>query len=393
MREPTALPSAPATTPARGHARPGRLPRLDMVDAQALAPAWLRALVMLLGLLIGGVFLAVQTGLGANLWTVVSTSTFGSSLGVSQVIQLATPLVLAGCAVAVAARAGLWNIGVEGQLAMGAWLATAVAYAAPGLPGGLLATLMIAAGAVGGALWATGPALARAYLGVSEAVTTLMLNFVATLWLQYWATGPWAPTRTLAVGQVSSRPVASDAWFPQFSLGAVTVGLGFPLALLIALLLWAAFRYTAVGPVTALVGADERTARYAGTNAARVRAAVFVLSGGVGGLAGVVVELDQVHSLSTQLSDNTGYIAIAVAVIAAGSLAFSVPVALVLAFVAAAGVSLQIAGVSSEVTLMLTGILLLMAASSDSLARYRFRRTGPVAPVAPVGPVKEEATP
>ncbi|MFJ6900710.1 ABC transporter permease [Streptomyces hokutonensis] len=348
-----------------------------MVDAQALAPAWLRALVMLLGLLVGGVFLAMQTGLGTSLWTVVSSSTFGSSLGVSQVIQLATPLVLAGCAVAVAARAGMWNIGVEGQLVMGAWLATAVAYAAPGLPGVLLSALMIVAGFLGGAMWAAVPALARAYLGVSEAVTTLMLNFVAALWLQYWATGPWAPTRTLAVGQVSSRPITSEVWYPQFSLGPMTIGLGFPLALLIILLFWAAFRYTAIGPVTALVGTDERTARYAGTNAARVRWAVFVLSGGVGGLTGVIVELDQVHSFSAQLSDNTGYIAIAVAVIAAGSLAFSAPVAIVLAFVAAAGVSLQIAGVSSEVTLMLTGLLLLLAACSDSIARYRFRRTVP----------------
>jgi ABC-type uncharacterized transport system permease subunit len=366
----TEVPPTPAVTTKRRRL----FPRVEEADPLAIAPLWLRALMIFAGIAIGGIFLGLNTGLGASIWSESFEGTLGSSLGTSHVIALATPLILASCAVAIGLRVGLWNIGVEGQLIMGAWMATAVAYAFPDLPGVVLIVFMLLASLVGGGLWALVPALSRAYLGVSEAITTLLLNFVATLWMTYWATGPWSDPGTISIGSISSKEIVKSAWLPQYSIGSLEIGMGFFIAVAVAVILWAVFRYTPLWLDSQLVGADEDTATYTGINVARVRAGVFVLSGAIGGLTGAVMEIDQVHKLSTQLSNSTGYVGIVVAVLAAGSLLGVIPIAALLALIAAGGISLQISGVSSESVLILTGILMLLAACGDAISRYRLRR-------------------
>src|SRR5207244_10993715 len=119
-------------------------------------------------------------------------STLGTSLGVTQIFQLATPLVLAGAAAALAQRVRLWNLGIQGQMVAGSWLGTLIAFAVPAWPPALLVPIVLLGALAGGVGWMVVPALARAYLGVSEVITTLMLNFIAGFWVVYWATGPWA---------------------------------------------------------------------------------------------------------------------------------------------------------------------------------------------------------
>jgi simple sugar transport system permease protein len=328
----------------------------------------------MLGVGVGIAYLALQVGSG--FFNTVWLATFGSALGLSQVIQLATPLILAGSAVAIAQRAGLWNIGVEGQLFIGAWAGTAVAFALPGLPSGLLVVCTLLGALAGGAVWAVVPALGRTRLGVSEVISTLMLNFVAYLWLAYWATGPWASPGTGTGGGLYSKPLPAGVSLPTFSVGAVQIGVGFLVAVAVALSVALLFRSTRLGVRTRLVGAGGRTASYAGINAPRVQFSVFLLSGAIGGLVGIVVELDHVHSYASTISSNTGYVGIVVALLAAASLA-EVPITgFFIALLVAVGGALQIDGVSSSVVLLLTGVVLLFASFSPVLARYSIRVSG-----------------
>jgi simple sugar transport system permease protein len=353
---------------------------LALHDPTATASLLGRVVAVVVGLAIGAVFLALQPHVGSGLFSATWDSTFGSLLGLSQLGQFATPLILAGCAVAVAARVGLWNIGVDGQLILGAWAATFVGFHAPDrIPGPLLVCLMMLAALVAGALWILVPAIAYAYLRVNEVVTTLMLNFVAYLWLAYWITGPWSDPSYASLG-LSSKPVPEGAFLPHFTIGSLDIGLAFFVALAMAALLWAIFRFTHYGYRTRMVGADERVAAYGGIDVRRVRLQALLASGAIGGLIGVVVELDRVHRFSSSLSDNTGYLGIVVAALAAHSFAGAVVMGFLVAVLSATGGALSISGVSSSVVLLLIGVLLLVAALADVPARYRLGRSAPEAP-------------
>jgi general nucleoside transport system permease protein len=118
----------------------------------------------------------------------------------------------------------------------------------------------------------------------------------------------------------------------------------------------------------------ERTAVYAGINARRIFVSVLLLSGALGGLTGVVLMIDQVQSFSSPLhSGNEGYIGVVVALIAGNSILGAIPAGWLMAFVAAAAISLQISGVSPSVVLFVTGMLLVIASTADAIARYRLR--------------------
>lgn len=351
--------------------------RFEPAPPRPVPPAGLRIAVVVLGLVIGGAFLAAQPGVGTSLFHRVWISTFGTPLGISQLAQLTTPLLLAGAAVAVGGRAGVWNIGVEGQLFMGAWLGTAIAFYLPKVWTPLFITLVLLGSFVGGALWALIPALARAYWNVSEIVTTLMFNFIASYWIVYWTTGPWSANELLGSGSISSKLLDPDLSLPQLSIGSITLGTGFLISLAVLVAVAGMFRYTVYGFRVDITGIDEATSIYAGMNNRRLMVSAFLISGGIGGLAGGIVELDQIHSLSAALSHNTGYIGIVVAVLAMNSLLLCVPMAVLMAFLAAAGVALQLSGVSFNAVLFLTGFVMLLAASCGPLGRYRIVRARP----------------
>jgi simple sugar transport system permease protein len=350
--------------------------RLVLHDPAATGSLLGRVVAVAIGIALGAAFLALQPNVGSSLFSASWSSTLGSALGISQLTQLATPLILAGCAVAVAARVGLWNIGVDGQLILGAWAATAVGFYAPdAIPGAPLVVLMMLAALLGGALWMVVPALAYAYARVNVVVTTLMLNFVAYLWLAYWITGPWSDPSYASLG-LSSQPVPDRASLPHFTVGSIEIGVAFLVAVAVAVLLWAVFRFTHHGFRTAMAGADEQVASYGGVNVGRLHLQALLVSGAIGGLVGVIVELDRVHRFSSSLSDNTGYLGIVVAALAAHSFAGATLMGFLIAILSATGGALSISGVSSSVVLLLIGILLLMGAFADVPARYRLLRAG-----------------
>lgn len=346
--------------------------RVESLDVAAQASPRHRAAAVVVGLLLACVFLVTQAGLNPEeLFSTVSESTFGSGLGMTQMLEIAPGLILTACAFAVGYRAQLWNVGIEGQLFMGAWATTGVAFSLPNVPTALVVPLMLLAAMVAGMAWILLPAMLRAYFGVSEIITTLMLNFVATLWLSYWDNGPWRAAT--GPGGLTSDPLPERTWFPELTLGTVTIGLGLCIAVVVTVALWLVFRSTRYGFRSMLVGASPKTASYAGVNLRRQTVSLMLISGAVAGLAGAVIELDVVHRYSTALSDNTGFTGVIAAVIAAGSFPGLLVTGALMGFVAAAGNGLKLVGVAGNVVLLLVGLLLFCAALADVLARYRIR--------------------
>jgi simple sugar transport system permease protein len=239
---------------------------------------------------------------------------FGSSYAFwSATLVRTTPLLLVGLAVALAFRAGVLNIGAEGQLILGAIAASAVALWFEGLPRLVLVPMMAIAGASAGAIWAGIAAELRRRFGVLEVISTIMLNFVALALVGWVVRGPLQePTRIYP----QSSTFALNAHWP-FLIPGQRLHLGFALGVLLALGSWVWLARTASGLRVRLIGAGARAAESAGgVDAARTAFGVFLVSGALAGLAGASEVGGVTWALYEGLSPGYGYTAIAVALLA-----------------------------------------------------------------------------
>ncbi|HXT18098.1 MAG TPA: ABC transporter permease [Gemmatimonadaceae bacterium] len=225
----------------------------------------------------------------------------------------ATPLILTGLAVAIAFRAGVFNIGAEGQLLMGAAAAAAFALLVPGLPAVVMIPAVLTSGAIAGAVWAGIAALLKQRFRVLEVISTLMLNFVAEYFVSYLVRGPLQePTHVYP----QTSTITNAAQLPRIS-DASRLHLGFAIAVVACVVTWWIMRYTAAGFRLRAAGANPFAARSAGMiDVDRVTVRAFVASGALAGLAGAVEVAGVTYALYENLSPGYGFTAIAVALLA-----------------------------------------------------------------------------
>lgn len=237
----------------------------------------------------------------------------GSGYAISSTIVRAIPLALSGLAVAVAFRAGLLNIGAEGQLLIGACVATATGALVTDAPRVVAIPLMLGAGALAGAGWALIAAELRRRFGVLEVISTIMLNFVALSITGWLVRGPLQePTRIYP--QSSTLPLSQQ--LPMLLPGS-RVHMGLIVAVLLAVGLWWWLRDSASGFRLRAVGANPVAAASAGQIAvSRTALLAFLLSGALAGLAGSVELTGVTYALYENFSPGYGYTAIAVALLA-----------------------------------------------------------------------------
>jgi general nucleoside transport system permease protein len=295
-------------------------------------------------------------------------STFGSSFGLEQLGLLLTPILITAIAASIAFKMGLWNIGVEGQLYFGALSASGLGIfmIGPNIP---MLVLLAVASMIGGALWALIPALARAYAQVNEIISTLMLNFVAILIVNYLSIGPWRDKSGVGVMAASARiPYVLPDWFE-----ALHVGIFFGLILLV--LYGLVVRFTQFGYEVDLIGSNNGIGPYIGVNTAKRIVAVMLISGAIAGLAGMIEITGNIHRLQDGLSNDFGLYGIIVAVLARGQPLGVLIGSVFIAFILNAGLVLQSAGLSVNSVLTLTGLILLLVTCAEMLARYRVTRT------------------
>lgn len=233
---------------------------------------------------------------------------------VSATLVRVTPLMLTGLAVAVAFRAGVFNIGAEGQLLTGAACAAAVGLAGRGsLPGAIALPFELIAGAIGGASWAAIAAVLRARFRVLEVISTILLNFIALYLVSYLVRGPLQEPLHI---YPQSEALPADARLPRVIAGS-RLHAGFPLAIATAMILWWYVRFTAGGFRLRVVGANPDAARSAGEiDVARMTIIAFLVSGALAGLAGAIEVTGVTFALYENISPGYGYTGIAVALLA-----------------------------------------------------------------------------
>ncbi len=232
---------------------------------------------------------------------------FGTAWALEDCLIKAIPLFLCSLGVAVAFRLQIWNIGAEGQFALGAVGAAWVALSFPGLPKIVLLPLMLAAASLAGGFWGMIPAFLRQRLGANEIIVTLMLNYIAILFLDFLVYGVWKD----ASGFPMTARFSTQATLGK--IGATSVNWGLAHCLLLGLAVWIFFRFTRLGYELKACGDSVRAARYAGMPYDRLVVLVMVLSGALAGWAGCVEASASLGRLQPSIMAGYGYTAIVVA--------------------------------------------------------------------------------
>jgi simple sugar transport system permease protein len=333
-------------------------------------PRWLVAAAPLGAAAVAMLLAAVPLGLaGADVgaaYRQMAAASLGSWFALSETLTRATPLILTGLAVAVAFRARLWNIGAEGQLYLGAVAAVAAG------SGAILVPLLLAAGAAAGALFMLGPTWLKLRLGVDEVVTTLLLNYVALLFVGMLLEG--AMQDPMSLGWPQSAPVVAEAELPRL-VERTRVHAGLLVALAAAALVWLYLERTVWGFEARAVGGNARAARFAGMPVARVLLRTGLISGALAGLAGAGEVAGLKGYLTQDLSPGFGYSGIVVAMLAQLNPLGVVLAALFVAavFVGADGMSRTV-GVPSYIADLVVALALLTMLLAGLVTRYRLRR-------------------
>lgn len=329
-------------------------------------------IALALTVLAGGIVFAL---LGLNPFKalyVYFVEPFTAVWSLQQLIVKATPLVLIGTGLAVAYVANVWNIGAEGQLTMGAMLGGMVPVLFPTWQSPLVLILMLLLGVAGGMIWGAIPALLKNRFDANEILTSLMLVYVAQLFLDWLVRGPWRDPQ----GFNFPKSITFEGWqllpniFGSIHLGAL-------LALAAAIALAFLMGWTLKGFEIRVAGSAPRAGRFAGFSRPSVVMFAFLLSGGLAGLAGIVEVASVIGQLQPQVSPGYGFAAIIVAFLGRLNPIGVIFAGILLALSYIGGESAQIAlGISDKIARVFQGMLLFFILACDTLILYRIKLEG-----------------
>jgi general nucleoside transport system permease protein len=304
---------------------------------------------------------------------------FLSNGALSETVVAATPLAFTGLAAAAAFRMRLFNIGGEGQLYAGAITGATVALLLAGAPSPIVIGAMVIAGAAGGAVLAAIPGILRAFFSTNEIITSLMLNYVVALIIDYLIFDSHSYLRDTKGFQASVFPqgkiLPNEASWSSWTIHGLVLPLGALLAVLVAVALWGLYAGTRFGFEVKVIGDSARAGRYAGMRTRRKILAVMCLSGAIAGIGGASQDGDFRHQLDPRglTQANYGYTGIVVAALARYNPFAVVLVAFLLGGLQNAGFTLQGADFPNGLVGVLQGLILFCALGGELFVRYRVR--------------------
>lgn len=289
----------------------------------------------------------------------------------ADLVMVAAPLLLCAAGLSVTFSAGLYNLGVEGQVGLGAVFALLALRLLPDAPPALLWALAFGLAACGGALWALIAGVLKLYGRVSEIFAGLGLNFLATGLILYLIAGPWKKPGTASITGTEQLPQA--LWLPTLERLRLAP-LAPALALAALALVWLVLRYTRWGLAVRATGLNPSAAARLGVPAARRMLESLLLCGALAGLAGAIQVLAVFHALIPNVSSGIGLLALLVVLLVQSRPAWLLPVALVFAAFAVGSLQLPLAlGIDSSISGVIQGALVLCALVGRAVGQLRPR--------------------
>jgi len=359
--------------------------RINLEPRLKEPPTWYPILITLIALVValvmGGIMIAFVGGDPIRSYLHIAQASFGNIGVLSDTFVKATPILFTSLACAIAFRMRLWNIGAEGQFIMGAFGASAVVLT-PLLPENtspwIFIPAMMLAGIIAGALWGFIPGFLKARYNVNEIISTLMMNYIALSWVNFWVFAVWTEG-----GFQMSRKFPTAAWLPRLLdyakmapvLRGLTTHLGFVIGVVAAIILWFIIFRSRWGYEIRLMGDNPRAAQYAGINIARNTILVMMVSGALAGLGGMSEVTGVIHRLqSAPLAAGYGFTGIIVAWLSRLNPLVIILVSILFGALLLAGREIQPSGVPK----MIQGMILVCLIASDFFLRYNISivRTG-----------------
>ncbi|MFZ1040733.1 MAG: ABC transporter permease [Anaerolineales bacterium] len=276
------------------------------------ASVGLPLLSVAIAMLIGAVIMRLMGFDPIQAYATLWQGSFGNLMQTSSTLTSAIPLLLCGLGIAFAFQAGAFNIGAVGQMYLGALGAILVAGQFPGLPGWLHMLLATLAAFIAGGIWAYIPAMIKIYYGANEIISTILLNYVGIYLVEYMISGPIRSGGH--EGAPTSWPVVPNTMYPKL-IPQTQLHLGLVIALVAMVIIYIVMRFTTLGQRVLIVGKNPVAARHAGIQANRIFVLTFFISGALAGLAGAGEILGYQTRLIADFAPNTGYDAIAVALL------------------------------------------------------------------------------
>ena len=327
------------------------------------------ALALAVGILAG---LGLIAAIGGNLRLATISlllSPISSTYGFAEIFVRVTVLLMMGLGIALGLRAGLWNVGAEGQYIVGSVMAIAAAFYLTSVPPLLRIVLMMLAGAAGGLIWMVVPAVLKARFGANEIIVTLLLNLIASNFLLYALDGPIR-------GKASFGYLISDILPPELRIPKILpqtrLGLGIVIAAGLVVVFYLLSERTSFGLQVRTVGRNLQAARYAGIRIPRIIMLTLLLSGAMAGLAGAVHVSGVIFTLDPGYPSGYGFIAIIVAMLGGASVVGTTIAAIVISyFVVGAEAMQSAAGVPFALVYTMEGIILFSLAAGQYLMTIR----------------------
>jgi ABC-type uncharacterized transport system permease subunit len=333
-------------------------------------------LAVLTAFVVGGIVIAIAGGNPISAYLGLLEGAFGSTKALSETSVWASPYIFAGLAVALAFKGGLFNIGAEGQLALGAVASAWVGYALPGLLGIKLPTIIhlpitVLAGIIAGGIWGAIPGWLKARTGGHEVINTIMMNYIALNMVSYLLNGPMKDPNPLNVIARTPEIAESARFTPIFS--GYRMHWGFVLAIIVAILVWFLLWKTTLGFEIRTAGANPDAGKYAGVNVGRTIVLSMTLSGMLAGMAGAieVTALNYRHELG--FSIGYGFDAIAIALLAKSHPLGVILSAILFGAMRNGGTRMQfLTQIPVDVISVIQALILLFVAA-DAIVRFIFR--------------------
>jgi len=336
---------------------------------------------------IGAIVIALAAGQGTPLLERITTAARGYAAlidgaflkpqALSETLVSATPLILTGLSVAVGFRAGLFNIGAEGQYLMGAVFGVFVGYALK-LPPVLHSIVAIIAGMIGGAIWGAIPGILKARLGAHEVINTIMMNFIAIQLTDWLVNNPMKDPSGPSIIRTpfiydSARIPQFRELFPTLFSPADRLHLGFFLAILVAIFIWWLLWKTTIGFELRTSGSNPDAAEYAGINSGWNTILAMTIAGALAGLAGTIEVQGVNRALPAFFQAGYGFDAIAVALLGQNHPFGVIPAGILFGALSTGSNILQIrTGVSRHMVSIIQALILLFVAA-PAMVRWLYR--------------------
>lgn len=331
---------------------------------------------VVLAILVGSVFVKLSGYDPAAAFPALFKGALGGPRQIGETLLRATPLMFTGLAVAYGFRAGLFNIGAEGQLFMGGLAAAWIGVVMTGLPWFINVPVILVVGALAGAAWAFIPAVLKAKVGAHEVITTMMFTYIGKYFVSWMVTGPLK-----APGQIpQTRLMPPESTLPKFSdvftfLTPSRAHFGFLVAVALCIAVWVVLKYTTLGYESRAVGHNPWASETAGISVPITTVKALCISGGLAGLSGVVEVMGVHHRLFDQFSSGFGFTGIAVALLAKNNPLAIIAAALLFGGLSAGAGTMQLeANVPQKLVSIIQAVVILLVASESIVMWFIKRR-------------------